>query len=127
ILLVEDEQPLRELAHELLGDSGYTVLEAANGADAIQIAEQYREPIHLLLTDVVMPGIDGPKVAECITRIHQGIKVLYVSGYTDDAIAQHGILDSGVALLQKPFTKESLTSKVRDVLGVAGEHEVSIP
>jgi PAS domain S-box-containing protein len=127
ILLVEDEQPLRELAHELLGDSGYTVLEAANGADAIQIAEQHREPIHLLLTDVVMPGIDGPKVAECITRIHRGIKVLYVSGYTDDAIAQHGILDSGVALLQKPFTKESLTSKVREVLGVAGEHEVSIP
>jgi two-component system, cell cycle sensor histidine kinase and response regulator CckA len=127
ILLVEDAQPLRELAHELLENSGYTVLEAANGAEAIQVAEQQQGPIHLLLTDAVMPGMDGPKVAECITRIYPGIKVLYASGYTDDAIVHHGVLDSGITLLQKPFTHATLTNKVREVLGVAQEHEISSP
>jgi PAS domain S-box-containing protein len=125
ILLVEDAQGLRELTHELLEDSGYTVLDAANGANAIQIAERHKGTIHLLLTDVVMPGMDGPRVADCITRIHPECKVLYTSGYTDDAIVHHGVLDSGIVLLQKPFTRESLTRKVRDVLGLvadAGQH-----
>ncbi|HVB55225.1 MAG TPA: PAS domain S-box protein [Candidatus Acidoferrales bacterium] len=124
ILLVEDAQPLRALAHELLEGSGYTVLEAANGADAIRLAAQHQGPIHLLLTDVVMPGMDGPKVAAYMTRIYPGIKVLYASGYTDDAIVHHGVLDSGVALLHKPFTRAALTSKVREVLGLTGEHEI---
>jgi PAS domain S-box-containing protein len=127
VLLVEDAQPLRELARELLEDSGYTVLEAGSGAEAIQVAEQHQGPIHLLLTDVVMPGMDGPKVAECITRIYPGIKVLYASGYTDDAIVHHGVLDSGITLLQKPFTHATLTNKVREVLGLAEEHEISSP
>jgi two-component system cell cycle sensor histidine kinase/response regulator CckA len=119
ILLVEDAQPLRELARELLETNGYTVLEAANGADAIQVAEKYGKPIHLLLTDVVMPGMDGSKLAERMGDSYPGIKVLYMSGYTDDAIVHHGVLDSGITLLQKPFTRESLTRKVREVLGVA--------
>jgi CheY-like chemotaxis protein len=127
ILLVEDAQPLRELAHELLEDSGYTVLDAANGADAIQIAEHHQGTIHLLLTDVVMPGMDGPRVADCITRICPGCKVLYTSGYTDDSIVHHGVLDAGIVLLQKPFTRESLTRKVREVLGLAEEHAISSP
>ncbi|HTF24424.1 MAG TPA: PAS domain S-box protein [Candidatus Limnocylindria bacterium] len=127
VLLVEDAQPLRELARELLEASGYTVLEAGSGAEAIQVAEQHLGPIHLLLTDVVMPGMDGPKVAECITRIYPGIKVLYASGYTDDAIVHHGVLDSGITLLQKPFTHATLTNKVREVLGVAEEHEIGGP
>jgi two-component system cell cycle sensor histidine kinase/response regulator CckA len=127
ILLVEDAQPLRELAHELLEDSGYTVLEAANGADAIQVAEQHQGPIHLLLTDVVMPGMDGPKVAEYMTRICPGIKVLYASGYTDDTIVHHGVLNSGIALLQKPFTRATLTNKVREVLGLPEVHEIGGP
>jgi two-component system cell cycle sensor histidine kinase/response regulator CckA len=127
ILLVEDALPLRGLAHELLEDSGYTVLEAANGADAIQVAEQHQGPIHLLLTDVVMPGMDGAKVAEYMTRIYPGIKVLYASGYTDDTIVHHGVLNSGIALLQKPFTRATLTNKVREVLGVTGEHEIGGP
>jgi PAS domain S-box-containing protein len=127
VLLVEDAEPLRELAHELLEECGYTVLEAANGADAIRVAEQHRRPIHLLFTDVVMPGMDGRKLAEHITRIYPEMKVLYVSGYTDDAIGHHGVLHSGIALLQKPFTRESLTRKVREVLGVAEEHEISSP
>ena len=109
---------MRELARELLEDNGYTVLEATNGIDAIQVAEKYVKPIHLLLTDVVMPGMDGSKLAERMGHSYPGIKVLYMSGYTNDAIVHHGLLDSGVALLQKPFTRESLTRKVRDVLGM---------
>jgi PAS domain S-box-containing protein len=118
VLLVEDSSPLRELARELLEHNGYTVLEAANGADAIQVAEKYGKPIHLLLTDVVMPGMDGSKLAERMSHTYPGIKVLYMSGYTDDAIVHHGVLDSGITLLQKPFTRESLTRKVREVLGL---------
>jgi CheY-like chemotaxis protein len=116
---VEDAQPLRELARELLETNGYTVLESANGTDAIQVAEKYGKPIHLLLTDVVMPGMDGSKLAERMGDSYPGIKVLYMSGYTDDAIVHHGVLDSGITLLQKPFTRESLTHKVREVLGLA--------
>jgi two-component system cell cycle sensor histidine kinase/response regulator CckA len=127
VLLVEDAQPLRDLARELLETNGYTVLEAANGADAVQTAEKYGKPIHLLLTDVVMPGMDGSKLAERMCRSYPGIKVLYMSGYTDDAIVHHGVLDSGIALLQKPFTRESLTRKVREVLGPAQEQAISSP
>ena len=126
VLLAEDSPPLRELTREVLEAKGYTVLEAANGADAIQVAEQYGKPIHLLLTDVVMPGMDGSKLAERMGHSYPGIKVLYMSGYTDDAIVHHGVLDSGVALLQKPFTRESLTRKVRDVLGIDAKPEPGI-
>ena len=118
ILLVEDAQPLRELARELLEGNGYTVLEAVNGADAIRLAENHREPIHLLLTDVVMPGMDGRQLADHMALTNPGIKVLYMSGYTDDSIAHHGVLGSGIALLEKPFTKASLTRRVREVLGI---------
>jgi PAS domain S-box-containing protein len=123
ILLVEDAQALRELTHELLEANGYTVLEAANGASAIRVAERHPEPIHLLLSDVVMPGMDGRELAQYMVRIHPEIKVLYMSGYTDDSIAHYGVLDSGIALLQKPFTKESLICKVREVFRVKKDHE----
>jgi CheY-like chemotaxis protein len=119
ILLVEDSQTLRQLARELLESDGYKVLEGANGAHAIKIAERYAETIHLLLTDVVMPVMDGHKLANHMVQARPEIKVLYMSGFTDDAIAHHGVLEPGVALLEKPFTKESLTRKVRDVLGGA--------
>jgi two-component system, cell cycle sensor histidine kinase and response regulator CckA len=122
ILLVEDAQALRELTHELLEASGYTVLEAANGTSAIRMAEKHREPIHLLLSDVVMPGMNGRELAEFMVRIHPEINVLYMSGYTDDSVVHRGVLDSGIALLQKPFTKESLTCKVREVLLVKKDH-----
>ncbi|MGD0906195.1 MAG: PAS domain S-box protein [Candidatus Acidiferrales bacterium] len=118
ILLAEDAQPLRELARELLESNGYTVLEATNGADAIRVAENYRGPIHLLFTDVVMPGMDGRKLADHLVRSNPKLKVLYMSGYTDDAIGHHGVLAPGIALLEKPFTRESLTRKVREVLGI---------
>jgi two-component system, cell cycle sensor histidine kinase and response regulator CckA len=125
ILLVEDAEPLRQLAREILEESGYTVLESTSSANAVQIAEQHRGPIHLLLTDVVMPGMDGAEVAKRVARICPGIKVLYASGYTNDAIVHHGVLNSGIALLQKPFTRQTLTRKVREVLGVAKDPEIS--
>ncbi len=118
ILLVEDALPVRELARELLESNGYTVLEAANAADAIRIAERYQDTIHLLFSDVVMPGIGGKKLAGHIVAIHPEIRVLYMSGYTDETIVHHGVLDSGVALLEKPFTRDSLTRKVREVLAI---------
>jgi CheY-like chemotaxis protein len=117
VLLLEDAHALRELARELLEASGYTVLEAANGTDAISVAEKHQGPIHLLLSDVVMPGMDGPQVAEQIALTRPDTKVLYMSGYTNAAVPVRELLDSGAVLLQKPFTIESLTSKVCEVLG----------
>jgi PAS domain S-box-containing protein len=116
VLVVEDAQPLRELARELLEGSGYTVLEAANGIDAVQLVEQHQGPIHLLLTDVIMPGMDGRRLAESLAPRRPEMKVLYMSGYPDEAIVRHGILEPGIALLQKPFTAEALTRSVRKVL-----------
>ncbi len=116
VLVVEDAQPLRELASELLKNNGYAVLEAANGADAIQLVERYQGLIDLLLTDVVMPGMGGRQLAEKLIPRLPKMKVLYMSGYTDDAIVHHGILEPGIALIQKPFTAETLTRKVREVL-----------
>jgi two-component system cell cycle sensor histidine kinase/response regulator CckA len=116
VLVVEDAQPLRELAREVLEASGYVVLEAAHGADAIQLIERHQGPIDLLLTDVIMPRMGGRQLAEKLTPRLPKMKVLYMSGYTDDAIVHHGILEPGIALLQKPFTAETLTRKVRGVL-----------
>jgi PAS domain S-box-containing protein len=127
ILLVEDAQALRELTQELLEANGYKVLAAANGPDAIQVAEKHKEQIHLLLSDVVMPGMDGRKLAEHMVLIHPETRVLYMSGYTDDTIVHHGVLNPEVALLQKPFTRESLTGKLREVLGInKGQHGVPV-
>lgn len=117
ILLVEDEDTVRSLAREILEAHGYAVLEARGGPEALQVSEQQHEGgVHLLLTDVVMPGMNGRDVAERVVSRHPGMKVLYMSGYTANAIAHHGVLDVGVAYLQKPFTLESLTRKVREVL-----------
>jgi CheY-like chemotaxis protein len=116
ILLVEDAEPLRKLAHMFLRDNGYQVLTAADGAEAQQVAEQNPGPIHLLLTDVVMPGINGRVLAERLAPRHPAMKVLYMSGYTDSFIAGHGVLEEGIHLLHKPFTEEALMRKVREVL-----------
>ena len=116
ILLVEDAEPLRKLAQMFLRDNGYQVLTAADGSDAQQVAEQYAGPIHLLLTDVVMPGINGRVLAERLAPRRPAMKVLYMSGYTDSFIAGHGVLEDGTHLLHKPFTEEALTRKVRQVL-----------
>jgi PAS domain S-box-containing protein len=116
ILLVEDAEPLLKLAHMFLKESGYRVLTAANGTEALEAAQQHVGPIHLLLTDVVMPGMNGRVLAERLTPRQPGMKVLYMSGYTDSFIAGHGVLESGTHLLHKPFTADTLTQKVRELL-----------
>jgi PAS domain S-box-containing protein len=120
VLLVEDEEPVRRMARLALETQGYAVLEAVNGSDAVRVAERYAGAIHILVTDVVMPGIGGRVVAETLRPRHPDLKVLYVSGYTDDAIVRHGIVEATDAFLQKPFTPLSLARKVRAVLDRRG-------
>ena len=116
ILVVEDAEPLRALTTEFLTSSGYTVLEAANGDEAIQIAQSHGGSIDLLLTDVVMPRMGGKPLVEQMAQIRPHTRVLYMSGYPNDGIVQAGILSNGVALLEKPFTREILSKRVRQVL-----------
>jgi two-component system, cell cycle sensor histidine kinase and response regulator CckA len=116
VLLAEDEEPLRELTRGCLQRSGYTVLEAHDAKTAIQLADQHHGPIHLLLTDVVMPGISGRDLAEQLMPAHPEMKLLYMSGYTHDLISQHGVVEADVALLEKPFSIETLLTRVRGVL-----------
>jgi CheY-like chemotaxis protein len=116
ILLVEDEGVVRDLAREILEAHGYTVLAASHAGEALVIAERHAGPIHLLITDVVMPHMGGRELAERASPLRPGLKVLYVSGYTDDAVLRHGVMGAEVAFLQKPFSAVSLRSKVRMVL-----------
>lgn len=117
VLLVEDEERVRTLSRHILVGAGYTVLEAANGNEAVQIATEHTGPIHLLMTDVVLPGgMGGRQVVAAVKSRRPEIRVLFVSGYTDDAVVRHGVLESGVNFLQKPFTPFSLAQKVRAVL-----------
>jgi two-component system cell cycle sensor histidine kinase/response regulator CckA len=116
ILLAEDEPGLRELTRIFLESYGYKVLEAAGAQQAIQSAEVFAGPIHLLLTDVIMPGISGPQLADKILASRPNTKVVYMTGYTDDMVVQHRVLEPGVELLQKPFTKLDLAQKVRSTL-----------
>jgi two-component system, cell cycle sensor histidine kinase and response regulator CckA len=116
ILVVEDDPRLRRLAERSLARLGYTVLLAATSDEALAFASSHDQPIHLLLTDVVMPDMGGAALAAKIAEVRPGITVLFCSGYTEAAIAHHGVLDSGVAFLHKPFTPDALARKVRDVL-----------
>jgi PAS domain S-box-containing protein len=116
ILLVEDESGVRNLAALVLRSNGYNVLEAADGAEALQIVEKHREAIDLLLTDVVMPGMSGRQLADKVKMLRPGMRVLFQSGYTDDAVVHHGVRRAESAFLQKPYTAAVLTHKVREVL-----------
>ena len=127
VLLVEDAEPLRKLANMFLRDSGYNVLTAADGGEALEVARSHAGPIHLLLTDVVMPGINGRVLAERLAPQQRGMKVLYMSGYTDSFIAGHGVLEAGTHLLHKPFTQDVLARKVREVLDGTGSMSASLP
>jgi len=116
ILLVEDETNLRRLARQYLETQGYKILEAADGAAALQIVDGYKATIDLLLTDVIMPGMNGREMAAQITNLLPGLRVLYMSGYTENAIGHDGTLDAGINLLQKPFSLPALKDRVREVL-----------
>jgi CheY-like chemotaxis protein len=116
ILLVEDEESILEVAAEILREKGYRVLEASNGKDALKIAEVEGDNLHLLLTDVIMPQMNGKELADRVKILQPGIKVLFLSGYTDHAIVHQGVLDSGVDFLQKPFSLTTLLVKVKEVL-----------
>ena len=116
ILLVEDEEALRTLARNCLESQGYCVLEAADGNAAIATVEKHSGPIQLLLTDVIMPGMNGRHLADRLTELRPAIKVLYLSGYASDLIAQYGVLDPEILLLEKPFTLRALLIKVQEAL-----------
>jgi PAS domain S-box-containing protein len=116
ILIVEDEPDLRELTRIFLEGYGYTVLEASSAEEALQVAEKFSEPINLLLTDVIMPGMSGRQLAEKVLGQRPQTKIVYMTGYTDDMVVQHKVLEPGVKLLQKPFGKVALAQKVRSTL-----------
>jgi CheY-like chemotaxis protein len=116
ILVVEDETHVRVLVAQMLQVSGYTVLTAANPATALELCDQHPGPIHLLLTDVVMPAMSGPELHQRLKRLRPRTRVLYMSGYTDEALGRHGVLQLGTFLLQKPFRMDDLSQKVREVL-----------
>jgi CheY-like chemotaxis protein len=116
ILVVEDEENVRRLAVRILERQGYTVLEATCVNDALELCKESKEPIHMILTDVVMPEMSGPQLAEQLVSLRPKIKVLYMSGYADNAIVHQGVLKDGVDYIQKPFTIDGLAKKMREVL-----------
>jgi two-component system, cell cycle sensor histidine kinase and response regulator CckA len=120
ILLVEDEDGVRNSTAEYLQDAGYTVLTAAGAPEALQVAEQYDRPIHLLLTDVIMPFMSGRELAEIMTSLRSGVRVVFMSGYSDNLLSTHQILDTKHRLLRKPFSLESLGQCIREVLESSG-------
>jgi two-component system, cell cycle sensor histidine kinase and response regulator CckA len=116
ILVVEDDDLLRPLVVDVLKMYGYEALEARNGEEALLVCEGLAGPIHLMLTDVIMPGMSGRQLAEQVSARHPQMKVLFMSGYTDNAIVHHGILHEGIVFIQKPFSPENLAKKVREML-----------
>jgi nitrogen-specific signal transduction histidine kinase/DNA-binding response OmpR family regulator len=127
ILLVEDEANLRYLTRQFLEKQGYKVIEAADGAVAMQIAVAHEGVIHLLLTDVIMPGMNGRELAQRISEIRPNVQVLYMSGYTENVVSSDGTLEAGVRLLQKPFSLRNLQNKVREVLDARPFPEAAMP
>lgn len=119
ILLAEDEELVRQVTKRILTESGYTVLDAGNGPEALKISLQHQGPIHLLLTDVLMPEMSGPQLTEALTHLRPETKVLFMSGHTENAIVHHGVLEPGIAFIQKPFRRDDLLRKLREALNFA--------
>jgi DNA-binding response OmpR family regulator len=117
VLVVEDQEEVRRLMKAVLESEGFNVLTAAGGDAALSLARGYSETIHLLITDVIMPDMTGKQVADQLVSMRPGMKVLYISGYSGDVLARHGVLDSDVAYLSKPFTPVTLSARVREILG----------
>jgi CheY-like chemotaxis protein len=116
------------LSRHILESSGYTVLEASHGDEALEICATHSDPIHMLITDVVMPEMSGPQVAEQMLKRRPELKVLYLSGYTDDAVVRHGVLKGQAPFLQKPFSAGTLSQKVREVLDAKPSlSEIAVP
>ena len=124
VLLVEDSEPLRELGREFLETAGYTVLEAGDGISAIEVAEKYNGSIHALISDVILPGLIGSEVAKKLLVRRPSMKVLYVSGYPGEMLSHQGVLKTGIALLQKPYTQQALLQKLREVLDGRSKSEI---
>jgi len=116
ILVVEDDNRVRNLVKKILMTTGYQVLEAQNSESALEVSKGYKGTIHLMLTDVILPGINGLELAKMLEPQRPDMKVLYMTGYTDDSIAHYGVPESGIDLLDKPFSPEALSGKVREVL-----------
>lgn len=125
VLVVEDEEIVRDLVCEVLVEQGYNVLCSADGVEALEVASQYDGQIHLLITDVIMPHMNGQELAVKLSALRPDMKVLYVSGYSDNDIGDHGVLDPRIELLQKPFTPETLARKIRDVIRDGAYAEVA--
>jgi CheY-like chemotaxis protein len=119
VLLVEDEEVVRNLSKEILETYGYSVLVAANGREGLILGNEFQGPIDLVITDVIMPLMSGPEMAEGLRISRPDTRVLFMSGFTDEAIVHHGVLDENVFFLQKPFSPEALASKAREVLDEA--------
>jgi len=117
VLVAEDETLVRVLVRKTLTQAGYRVLEAGGGEEALQLAARHDGTIHLLVTDVVMPGMSGRELMRRLAAVRPNVKVLYMSGYSDEAVERHGVLDPGTAFMQKPFTPSVLARRVREVLG----------
>ncbi len=116
ILLVEDDTAVRAVAHRSLRRFGYDVLTAARGEDALQIAEDHDGEIDLLLTDIMMPGMNGVEVASAVSKIRPGIQIFFMSGYADQDLVRQGLLEPGTHFLQKPFTPQELAERIRQIL-----------
>jgi CheY-like chemotaxis protein len=121
ILLVEDEPQVRSLTRSMLARQGYRILDAASGADALELASEIETPIDLLLTDIVMPQMSGLELAKKIDAVRPGMKVLFMSGYTDSDVVKQGIITAETPFIRKPFTSTTLHAKVREVLGTGQE------
>jgi two-component system cell cycle sensor histidine kinase/response regulator CckA len=116
VLVVEDEDVVRGLIRQVLEESGYTVITASDGEEAIEVATASKIPVHMVVTDVVMPKMGGPEAVKSLEKLFPGVSILYMSGYTDESIVRHGVLEPGISFLEKPFTPDALLRKVREVL-----------